>query len=109
MGSWKDSIYLVSRQIQPDKYGVQKSIEVKRKVRADSSGTTQTEFHEAGRNGIRTSDKVFTIKKRQYQGEDVIEYKDERLYVYRTYPVSEDEIELHCEMKGDSNVKSDSN
>ncbi len=105
MNEWKDVIYLVSRTMTRDAYGVQQSTEVRRRVRANSGGTTSTEFHEAGRNGLRASSLTFTIKARKYNGEEIVEHKNQRLHVYRTYPVSDDDIELHCSIKGDPNVQ----
>lgn len=105
--AWKDVIYLVKTEWANDEYGVRRKTETKTKVRANVTGTTQSEFFEAGRAGISVSDVTITVPKRKYNGEQLLEYKGQRLAIYRTYPPAEDLIELHCEQKGGVNGDSD--
>lgn len=105
--SWTGIVYLIKNTFETDEYGVRRKTETKTKVRADISGTTQSEFFEAGRAGLKASDVTITIPKRKYSGEELLEYKGKRLSVYRTYPSATDLLELHCEAKGGTNGKSD--
>lgn len=105
MGNWTGVIYLVGTARQKDKNGVMRKTETKTRVRADISGTTQAEFFEAGRAGLRASDVTITIPARKYHGEELLEYKGRRLAIYRTYPPAADLIELHCEEKGGTSGK----
>lgn len=100
-------IYLIKSTYTPNEYGVREKSESKSKVRASISGTTASEFYEAGRNGISVSDMVFTIPARKYHGEIVVEFKENRYSVFRTYPVAEDLIEIHVETKAGTNGKGD--
>lgn len=102
-------IYLIKSTYSPNEYGVRIKSESKTKVRASISGTTSSEFYEAGRSGISVSDMVFTIPRRKYHDEIVVEFKGNRYAAFRTYPVAEDLIELHVETKagttnGESNT-----
>ena len=102
--NWTGAIYLIAHTYIRDDHGVRRKKEIKRRVRADIYGTTATEFFEAGRAGLKASDVTFTVRRRSYQGEEVVEYKGKRLAVYRTYTPAADLIELHCEEKGGANV-----
>lgn len=101
--NWTGVVYLIGKTYQKDENGVIRGTPKKTKVRADISGTTQSEFFEAGRAGLRASDVTITIPARKYHGEEIVEYKGRRLAVYRTYPPAADLIELHCEEKGGTN------
>lgn len=99
-------IYLIKSTYSTNKYGVRIKSESKTKVRASVSGTTVSEFYEAGRSGISVSDMAFTIPRRKYHDEIVVEFKENRYAVFRTYPAAEDLVELHVETKvGTTNGK----
>lgn len=108
MAGWKGIVYLISSEWKTDELGVRRKKETKKKVRADISGTTQSEFFEAGRAGLKASDITITIPARKYSGQEIIEHKGKRLSVYRTYPPAADLIELHCEQKGGTDSAKDS-
>ena len=99
-------IVLFSNEYTKNKYGVtvpgdQKKNEVFCQVRSIS----QTEFFEAGRNGLNPSF-VFTVFAGDYNGESLIEYEKLTYSVYRTY-LNGDYIELYVERKGGTNGKED--
>lgn len=98
--SWTGVIYLIRTTWERDACGVRRKKETRTKVRADITGTTQSEFFEAGRAGLKASDITITIPVRKYHGEAILEYKGQRLSIYRTYPPATDLLELHCEQKG---------
>lgn len=105
MCNWTGIVYLIGTVSRKDENGVMRKTETRTMVRADISGTTQSEFFEAGRAGLKASDVTITIPARKYHGEEILEYKGRRLSVYRTYPPAADLIELHCEQKGGTNGK----
>lgn len=105
MHNWTGRLNLIGATYEKDKNGVQRKTETKTPVRADLSSTRQSEFFDAGRAGLKVADSVFTIPARRYHGEEVVEYRGRRLAVYRTYQVTDDLIELHCEEKGGTNGK----
>lgn len=107
--NWKDIIYLIQDTHERDIFGIDQGGPVERKVRANSFGTTATEFHEAGKEGLKVSDRTFVIPKRKYKGEQKLRYNGDVYSIYRTYPPSEDEIELHCATReGDSSEQEES-
>ena len=105
MRNWTGRVYLIGAVYKKDENAVQRKTETKTAVRADVSSTRQSEFFEAGRAGLKVTDSVFTIPARKYHGEEIVEHRGRRLAVYRTYQVSDDLIELHCEEKGGTNGK----
>lgn len=95
-------MYLVNITKNQDENGIWQTHETKRKVYVNVKSTSATEFHEAGRNGLNP-DLVFTLFMYDYHDEIVIEYKNKRYSVYRTYIIrsnGNDYIELHTERQG---------
>lgn len=92
---WNEIIYLVSVTYENDEYGRELETKKKRKVRADKSGSYASEYNAAGQNGLKLTDFMFTIQKRSYHDETIVEYKGKQYGIYRTYPPSDDLIELH--------------
>lgn len=103
MNNWLAIINLVSETWENDEYGIRKKVESLIPVRANISATRASEFHSASQNGIRASEYTFTIPIRKYSKQTELEYKGERLSIYRAYQVSDDHIELHCEKKVGTN------
>lgn len=95
-------MYLVSTNKYQDENGIWQTRETKRKVYVNVKSTSATEFHDAGRNGLNP-DLVFTLFMYDYHDEIIIEYKNKRYSVYRTYIIQHhgnDFIELHTERQG---------
>ena len=90
--------YLVGYTYTKDAYGVLQRSETKRKVFADVSSVSASEFFEGGRNGLKPALR-FTIFAYDYKGEDVIECDGVQYSVYRTYNRNYDQVELYCELK----------
>lgn len=94
--------YLINTKKTQDENGIWQTRETKRKVYVNVKSTSATEFHEAGRNGLNP-DLVFTLFMYDYKDETLVEYKNKRYSVYRTYIIKNhgnDYIELHTERKG---------
>lgn len=93
-----DVLYLVSKKLESDDYGVQRSTESKRRVFCHVDSVTANEFFEGGRNGIQAQWR-FTINRFDYDDELVVEYNNTRYGVYRTYLGTNDNIDLYVENK----------
>lgn len=97
-----DVIYLVSETKTQDANGVWNVQTDKRMVFCNVQSVTQTEFFEAGRNGLNP-EYEFTLFQGDYNGERTVEYGGETYAVYRTYRTRTDEMELYVERKGGTN------
>lgn len=91
-------IYLVKYTYTQNAYGVLQRTSEKRKVYADVSSVSASEFFEGGRNGLKPEYR-FTMFAYDYQGEDVLEYEGVQYSIYRTYHRNYDQVELYCELK----------
>lgn len=101
MGMTDDVLELVGTTMQQNKYGVWVKTETSRQVFCRVSSVSQTEFFEAGRNGLNPEWR-FSVFAADYQGEETVIYNNKRYGVYRTYRDG-DFIELYVERKGGVN------
>lgn len=93
-------ISLVNFDHEQDKNGVWKETEVKTEVYCDVRSITQTEWFNAGRNGIEHPSFVFVMNRNEYDGQEAVEYNGQLFGVYRTYMARNENLELYCEAKG---------
>ena len=100
-------IYLVHEIRTQDEIGQFISHEELRQVYCDVRSITQTEWFEAGRNGLQPMFKVVMFEP-DYQGETMREYNNRRYAIYRTYRGRNDAIELYVEAKGGTHGKNKS-
>ena len=95
-----DVITLINKHaVQTSDYTWQNQ-EEKTDVFCDVRSITQTEWFEAGRNGIQHPAFTFVINRNEYSGQQIVEYQGQRYGVYRTYAAKNENLELHCEAKG---------
>ena len=95
-----DVIILISKNsVQANDYGWEDQ-ETKQEVFCDVRSITQTEWANAGRNGIDHPAFVFVINRNEYHGQQIVEYNGERYGIYRTYAAKNENLELYCEAKG---------
>ena len=92
-----DVIYLITQVQTKDSYGIFVTNESKRRVFCSADSVSQSEFFNAGLNDLKAQRK-FTLFRFDYNDEDVIEFKNKRFTVYRTYEI-DDEIELYTELR----------
>lgn len=83
---------------QTDSIGNALTEERRKEVFCKPSGTQSSEWHEAGRNGLKAAD-VLTVFWLDYDGETIVEYEGTRYGIYRTYPADSEHTELHLERK----------
>lgn len=74
--------------------------EISKEVFCNVRSITQTEWFEAGRNGIEHPSFIFTMFRYDYDGQKIVEFEGQRYGVFRTYIARNNNIELHCEAKG---------
>lgn len=99
-------IELVTVTRTQDEYGVWRTSETTKKIYCQVDSVTQSEFFEAGRNGLNPEFR-FTVFFGDYSNEPIVIYKDKRYAVYRTYLTRNDRLELYVERKGGTNGESD--
>jgi len=69
--------------------------ETSREVWAEEKGPNRAEFYAAQAAGVAVSG-VFTVYRRLYLGEELLECRGQRYRVLRAYPKSHIETELTC-------------
>ena len=74
--------------------------EIATEVFCDVRSITQTEWFEAGRNGIQHPSFCFVINRNEYEGQEAVKYNGQYYGVYRTYAAKNENLELYCEAKG---------
>lgn len=99
-------IELVTVTRTQDEYGVWRTSETTKKIYCQVDSVTQSEFFEAGRNGLNPEFR-FTVFFGDYSNEPIVIYKNKRYAVYRTYLTRNDRLELYVERKGGTNGESD--
>lgn len=95
-------IYLISVTRTENKYGVVVETPVKRMVYCQVSSIRQSEFHEAGRNGLNPEFR-FTMFSGDYNDEEIVEYNGKTYSIYRTFLKRSDDIELYVQREGGTN------
>ncbi len=81
-----------------DEIGKVLTEERRNEVFCKPSGVQASEWHEAGRKGLKTTG-VLTVFWLDYDGENIVEFEGKRYGVYRTYPADSEHMELHLEEK----------
>lgn len=97
-----DVIKLIGMTLEQDNKGVWRSTPTSRQVMCQVDSVSQTEFFEAGRNGLNPEFR-FTLFFGDYNNESIVEYHGQTYSVYRTYYRRTDKIELYVERKGGTN------
>lgn len=92
-------IGLVSLTHTQDDIGQYTATETNREVLAEMRSVSQSEWFEAGRNGLKPSI-CFVMFRDDYNGEKIITHYGKRYGIYRTYVNESEQIELYCEEKG---------
>lgn len=93
-----DVIYLVSKTLKEDEFGVQNVATEERLVFCHVDSVTANEFFEGGRNGIQSQYR-FRINQFDYNNEQIVKYNDRYFGVYRTYIGTNDNLDLYVESK----------
>lgn len=91
-------VYLIREVWEENDYGVLERILERRKVFADVSSVTASEFFSGGMNGLKPELRM-TIFAGDYKGENILEHSGKKYTVYRTYFARNDLVELYCELR----------
>lgn len=91
-------IYLIGETYEKGKYGVYTAVETRRKVYANITSVSASEWFEGGRNGLNPEYRMILFK-HDYHGEDILEYNGIKYSIYRTYEGRNDTLEVYCEKK----------
>lgn len=93
-------ISLISKEYTIDSIGVPVATETKLERYAYKSSINQSEFYEAGQQGLKPN-ACYTIRLMEYNGEDELEEGSKRYTIYRTYNRTDGRVELYTtERKG---------
>lgn len=95
-------ILIGAAQRTRDENGVWRATPVTRQVFCKVESVTRSEYFGGGRNGLNP-ELVFTVFRKDYEGETTLEYEGNRFGIYRTYIADGDYIELYAERKGGTN------
>lgn len=97
----EDILQLVSVTKSQNSYGVWEKTEELRQVFCKVSSVSQSEFFEAGRNGLNPEWR-FMVFAGDYNGEETVIFQGKRYGIYRTF-YSGDWVELYVQRKGGTN------
>lgn len=97
-----DVINLCAVVKSQDDYGQWIETVTKTQIYCQVESISQSEFFEAGRNGLNPQYKFITFFG-DYDNEPIVEYKGQTYAVYRTYLRKDDKLELYVERKGGTN------
>ena len=93
-------ISLIQKSYAVDSIGVPVATETKKSVYAIMTNINQSEFYEAGQQGLKPYG-CYAVRLMEYNGEDEIEVGTKRLTIYRTYNRTDGRVELYAtERKG---------
>lgn len=91
-------IYLLSETQTKNEYGVWEKTTERRKVYAEVTSVSQSEWFEGGRAGLNP-DLRFRVFRYDYNGEKMVVYNNKTYAIYRTYVDRKEIIELYTEEK----------
>jgi len=90
-----EKISLISKSYTINSIGVSVATETKKSVYAIKANINQSEFYEAGQQGLKPYG-AYAVRITEYNGEDEIEVGTKRLTVYRTYTRTDGRVELYA-------------
>lgn len=97
-----DVLKLITQTRTQDDFGRWIPATNSREVFVQVDSISQSEFYEAGRNGLNPEYR-FRMFSGDYEGEELCEYNGQSYAIYRTYLRRDDTIELYVVRKGGSN------
>ena len=97
-----DVIELIKRTQTQNEFGVWEESYTSREIFCKVNSIRQSEFFEAGRNGLNPEYR-FTVFGPDYEGEELLEYHGGIYSIYRTYQTTSDNLELYVERKAGTN------
>lgn len=95
-------IYLIGISYTTDTLGQKIPVEKSTMRYCQLSSVSQSEWFEAGRNGLKAEYRA-VLDAEEYAGEEIAEINGVRYGIYRTYRTKSDTIELYLERKAGVN------
>ena len=92
-----DVVNLVGNDKYQDDLGVWHDRKEKRQIYVSVKNAGQSEWYQANQSGLRAG-YTFTCFAPDYNGEEIVEYKDKLYEIYRTYQLQDDLLELHTKV-----------
>lgn len=93
------TIYLIDKTYEPDEIGQMIPTEKKTEVFAYVRDISQSEFFNAGQNGLKPR-KAFDVRVFEYGGQEDIEWEGQNYHVYRSYTnMVSGRVELYTEIR----------
>lgn len=90
--------YLIGKTTTQNAYKQEIVTETRTQILGTKDSVKRSEFYRGGAAGFHP-DFVLRTAQIDYNGEDELELDGLRYGIYRTYNVSQDDIELYCEKK----------
>lgn len=97
-----DILTLIAQTRTQDDLGRWIASESSRDVFVQVDSITQSEFYDAGRNGLNPEYR-FRVFFGDYENEELCEFGGQRYSIYRTYKRRDDTVELYVERTGGTN------
>lgn len=94
-----DVLILCKENIEKDGLGIESVVLDEKEVYCTVSDITQREFSAAGTQGLKPRYKFNIANFADYDGEEIVKYKDELYSVYRTYRADNESIDIYVEAK----------
>lgn len=94
--TWDEKVTLISADgYEEDELGQQTPIEVETEIWCCEDPVTRNEFYLAGQNNVEVS-KILIVHPYEYEGQRYVRFRERKLKVIKTYPISAEELELTC-------------
>lgn len=94
--TYDHELTLLQKDYKEDEIGNQIGIETSINILCGITSIGRNEFYNAATNGLKL-EMTFIVHEFEYNGENEIEYENNRYKVVRTYKKNNEEIELICE------------
>lgn len=96
MRTWNEKVVLISPiGYEEDELGQQVPIESEQEVWCCKEQVSRNEFYLAGQNNMEISE-ILIVHPYEYEGQRFVKFRERRMKVIKTYPISMEELELTC-------------
>ena len=96
MRAWNEKVVLISPiGYEEDELGQQVPIESEQEVWCCKEQVSRNEFYLAGQNNMEISE-ILIVHPYEYEGQRFVKFRERRMKVIKTYPISMEELELTC-------------
>lgn len=94
--TWDEKVILISSSgHREDEIGQQIPLETEKEVWCCRDRISRSEFYLAGQNNMEISE-ILIVHPYEYEGQRFVKFRERRMKVIKTYPISMEELELTC-------------